>query len=177
MGLKPRLLQMIENKGFEIPTPIQIKAIPPALAGHDVMGQAQTGTGKTAAFGIPMLNRMVPGRGLQGLVVCPTRELAVQVTEEINSLGKGMNLRSLAVYGGQSIELQIRALSRRPELLVGTPGRLLDHMQRGNINLSNLSYLVLDEADEMLDMGFLPDIERIMEAFHMTGKRSCFRLP
>jgi len=164
MGLKPRLLQMIENKGFEIPTPIQIKAIPPALAGHDVMGQAQTGTGKTAAFGIPMLNRMVPGRGLQGLVVCPTRELAVQVTEEINSLGKGMNLRSLAVYGGQSIELQIRALSRRPELLVGTPGRLLDHMQRGNINLSNLSYLVLDEADEMLDMGFLPDIERIMEA-------------
>lgn len=163
MGLKPRLLQMIENKGFEIPTPIQIKAIPSALAGHDVMGQAQTGTGKTAAFGIPMLNSMVTGRGLQGLVVCPTRELAVQVTEEINSLGKGMNLRSVAVYGGQSIELQIRALNRRPELVVGTPGRLIDHIQRGNISFSKLSWLVLDEADEMLDMGFLPDIEKIME--------------
>lgn len=163
MGLKPRLLQMIEGKGFEMPTPIQIKSIPPALAGHDVMGQAQTGTGKTAAFGIPMLNKLIPGGGLQGLVVCPTRELAVQVTKEINSLGRGMNLRSLAVYGGQSIELQIRALSRKPELVVGTPGRLMDHMQRGNISLSKLSFLVLDEADEMLDMGFLPDIEKIME--------------
>ena len=163
MGLKPRLLQMIESKGFEIPTPIQIKAIPPALDGHDVMGQAQTGTGKTAAFGIPMLNRMIPGRGLQGLVVCPTRELAVQVTEEINSLGRGMNLHSMAVYGGQSIELQIRALNRKPELVVGTPGRLMDHMQRGNLSLSKLSFLVLDEADEMLDMGFLPDIEKIMK--------------
>lgn len=172
MGLKPRLLQMIGSKGFELPTPIQIKAIPLALAGHDVMGQAQTGTGKTAAFGIPMLNKLIPGRGLQGLVVCPTRELAVQVTEEINSLGKGLNLRSLAVYGGQSIELQIRSLSRSPELVVGTPGRLIDHMQRGNINLTSLSFLVLDEADEMLDMGFLPDIERILEA--CPAKRQTF---
>jgi len=163
MGLKPKLLQMIETKGFEIPTPIQVNAIPPALEGRDVMGQAQTGTGKTAAFGIPMLNKMVPGGGLQGLVVCPTRELAVQVTEEINSLGRGMNLRSMAVYGGQSIELQIRSLSRKPELIVGTPGRLMDHMHRGNVHLGKLSFVVLDEADEMLDMGFLPDIEKIME--------------
>lgn len=172
MGLQPRLLQMIDSKGFEIPTPIQILAIPPALAGRDVMGQAQTGTGKTAAFGIPMLNKMIPGGGLQGLVVCPTRELAVQVTEEINSLGRGMNLRSLAVYGGQSIELQIRALIRKPELVVGTPGRLMDHMQRGNINLSTVSFVVMDEADEMLDMGFLPDIEKIME--HCPSERQTF---
>lgn len=163
MGLQPRLLQMIKTKGFENPTPIQIMSIPPALAGRDVMGQAQTGTGKTAAFGIPMLNKMVPGGGLQGLVVCPTRELAVQVTEEINSLGRGLNLRTMAVYGGQSIELQIRALNRKPELIVGTPGRLMDHMHRGNISLARLSFVVLDEADEMLDMGFLPDIEKILE--------------
>lgn len=163
MGLQTKLLQMIEAKGFDTPTPIQIKAIPPALAGRDVMGQAKTGTGKTAAFGIPMLNKMSPGGGLQSLVLCPTRELAVQVTEEINSLGRGMNLRAMTVYGGQSIELQIRALLRKPELVVGTPGRLMDHMHRGNINLSGLSYVVLDEADEMLDMGFLPDIEKILE--------------
>lgn len=163
MGLQTRLLQMIDAKGFDTPTPIQVQAIPPALAGRDVMGQAQTGTGKTAAFGIPMLNKMSPGGGLQGLVICPTRELAVQVTGEINSLGRGMNLRAVTVYGGQSIELQIRALLRKPELIVGTPGRLMDHMHRGNIDLSHLSYVVLDEADEMLDMGFLPDIEKIME--------------
>ncbi len=163
MELQPKLLQMIATKGFEIPTPIQIKAIPPALAGRDVMGQAQTGTGKTAAFGIPMLNKMIPGGGLQGLVVCPTRELAVQVTEEINSIGRGMNIRAVTVYGGQSIELQIRALSRKPELIVGTPGRLMDHMHRGTVSLANLSFVVLDEADEMLDMGFLPDIEKILE--------------
>lgn len=172
MELKPRLLQMIAGKGFAIPTPIQVKAIPPALTGRDVMGQAQTGTGKTAAFGIPMLNRAVPGRGLQGLVVCPTRELAVQVTEEINSLGRGMNIRSLAVYGGQSIEVQIRALGRKPELVIGTPGRLLDHMQRGHISLSKLDFLVLDEADEMLDMGFLPDIEKIVD--HCPPERQTF---
>ncbi|CFX26696.1 RNA helicase, DEAD-box type, Q motif [Syntrophomonas zehnderi OL-4] len=163
MGLKPRLLQTIATKGFEKPTPIQILSIPSALAGRDVMGQAQTGTGKTAAFGIPMLNNMVPGGGLQGLVVCPTRELAVQVAGEINSLGRGMNLKAMAVYGGQSMELQIRALSRKPEMIVGTPGRLMDHMERGNINLAQLSFVVLDEADEMLDMGFLPDIEKILE--------------
>lgn len=163
MGLQTRLLQMIDAKGFSHPTPIQIQAIPPALEGRDVMGQAQTGTGKTAAFGIPLLNKMKPGGGLQGLVLCPTRELAVQVTEEINSLGRGMNLKAVTVYGGQSIELQIRALLKKPELVVGTPGRLMDHMQRGTINLSGLSYVVLDEADEMLDMGFLPDIEKILE--------------
>lgn len=162
MGLKPTILRMIENKGFELPTPIQVEAIPPGLAGEDIMGQAKTGTGKTAAFGIPILNGLSPQQGLQALVVCPTRELAVQVAEEISSLGQGMRVKALPIYGGQSIDVQLRALRRRPEIVVATPGRLLDHISRGTIDLSRLDYVVLDEADEMLDMGFLPDIERIL---------------
>jgi len=162
MGLKPQLLQMIEAKGFENPTPIQVESIPPGLDGRDIMGQAKTGTGKTAAFGIPMLNRIVPHQGLQAMVLCPTRELAVQVAEEITSLGNALQIGALPVYGGQSIEIQLRALRRRPEIIVGTPGRMIDHLNRGTIELSGLNYVVLDEADEMLDMGFLPDIERIL---------------
>ncbi len=163
MGLKPQLLQMIEKKGFETPTPIQIESIPPGLAGRDIMGQAKTGTGKTAAFGIPILNRIKPHQGLQGMVLCPTRELAVQVSEEISSLGLGLKINALPIYGGQSIDIQLRALRRRPEIIVGTPGRLLDHLSRGTIDLSSLDFVVLDEADEMLDMGFLPDIEKILQ--------------
>lgn len=163
MGLKTDLLKMIDEKGYETPTPIQVQTIPLAIAGRDVMGQAQTGTGKTASFGIPILNKVQKGQGLQALVLCPTRELAVQVCEEIASLGKIMRINVLAVYGGQSIELQFRGLHRHPEIVVGTPGRLLDHMRRGSINLASLKYLVLDEADEMLDMGFLPDIEKVLE--------------
>jgi len=162
MGLKPQLLQTIEKKGFEKPTPIQTESIPPGLAGRDIMGQAKTGTGKTAAFGIPMLNKIKPHQGLQGMVICPTRELAVQVSEEICSLGLGLNISALPIYGGQSIEIQLRALRHQPEIIVGTPGRLLDHLNRGTINLSELDFVVVDEADEMLDMGFLPDIERIL---------------
>lgn len=162
MGLKADLLQMIEKKGFTTPTPIQAKAIPPAMEGRDLMGQAQTGTGKTAAFGIPILNRIRYGDGIQAMVLCPTRELAVQVAEEINSLGRGLRIKVLAVYGGQSIDIQLRALRKRPEIIVGTPGRLLDHLDRGTIILADLKYVVLDEADEMLDMGFLPDIKKIL---------------
>lgn len=162
MELKPQLLQMIARKGFEAPTPIQCQAIPRGLAGKDVMGQAKTGTGKTAAFGIPMLNKINPQQGLQGMVLCPTRELAVQVAAEITSLGMGLKIRALPVYGGQSIEIQLRALHKRPEIIVATPGRMLDHLQRGTIDLSRLDFVVLDEADEMLDMGFFPDIERIL---------------
>jgi len=162
MGLKTDLLQMIDEKGFEKPTPIQVKSIPIAMAGLDLMGQAQTGTGKTASFGIPILNRVIKGEGLQALVLCPTRELAVQVTEEISSLSRRMRIQVLAIYGGQSIELQLRSLRRKPEIIVGTPGRLMDHMNRGTISLSPLKYVVMDEADEMLDMGFLPDIQKIL---------------
>lgn len=163
MGLKAELLERITAKGFDKPTPIQLQAIGPVLQGRDVMGQAQTGTGKTAAFGIPMLNNVVKGRGLQGLVVCPTRELAVQIAEEISSLGKSLGIKILPVYGGQSIDIQIRALKRRPEIIIGTPGRMLDHLRRATIKLSELNFVVLDEADEMLDMGFFPDIKKIME--------------
>lgn len=162
MGLKTQLLKMIEKKGFINPTPIQADSIPPGLAGRDIMGQAKTGTGKTAAFAIPILNRIKPQQGLQGLVLCPTRELAVQVSKEINSLGRALKITALPVYGGQSIEIQLRALRRQPEIVVGTPGRLLDHLSRGTVELAGLDFVVLDEADEMLDMGFLPDIERIL---------------
>ncbi|MEN6349627.1 MAG: DEAD/DEAH box helicase [Syntrophomonas sp.] len=163
MGLKNDLLKMINEKGFDEPTPIQVKTIPLAIAGSDLMGQAKTGTGKTASFGIPILNKVKKGGGIQALIVCPTRELAVQVCEEISFLGRRLNIHALAVYGGQSIEIQIRALGRRPEIIVGTPGRLLDHLRRGSINLKDLNFVVLDEADEMLDMGFLPDIEVVLE--------------
>ncbi|MDD4801514.1 MAG: DEAD/DEAH box helicase [Syntrophomonas sp.] len=162
MSLKPQLLKMIEKKGFEIPTPIQVEAIPHGLAGRDIMGQAKTGTGKTAAFGIPILNKIKPGLGLQAIALCPTRELAVQVAEEIAFLGQGLNINTLPVYGGQSIEIQLRGLRRKPEIIVGTPGRFIDHLNRGTIDISNLDFVVLDEADEMLDMGFFPDIERIL---------------
>lgn len=162
MGLRPELLQMIIDKGYQEPTPIQKKAVGPAMEGHDIMGQAQTGTGKTAAFGIPILNKVEPGAGIQALVVCPTRELAVQVAGELSFLGKGRHIRTVPVYGGQNIELQFRGLEKNPEIIVGTPGRLLDHLWRGTIILNDLDFLVLDEADEMLDMGFLPDIEKVL---------------
>lgn len=162
LGLKPQLLKAIMDKGFESPTPIQAAAIPLALQKRDIIGQAQTGTGKTAAFGIPMLNMLTPNEGLQGLVVCPTRELAVQVAQEISTFSKSLKVQTLAVYGGQSIELQIRALKKRPEIIVGTPGRLLDHLNRSTIKLNNLKFSVLDEADEMLNMGFLEDITAIL---------------
>ncbi len=162
MGLMPEILQMIIDKGYQEPTPIQKMAIGPALEGRDIMGQAQTGTGKTAAFGIPILNRIKPGGGIQALIVCPTRELAVQVAGELSFLGKKRRIRTLPVYGGQNIELQLRVLEKNPEIIVGTPGRLLDHLWRGTIILNGLNYLVLDEADEMLDMGFMPDIEKVL---------------
>ena len=172
MSLKPELLRMIAKKGFEEPSPIQEQAIPLALAGYDLMGQAQTGTGKTAAFGIPILQNIIAGQHCQALVVCPTRELAVQVAGEISSLGRLLNVRILPVYGGQSIDIQIRALRRGIDIIVGTPGRLLDHLNRGTIILDDLHYVVLDEADEMLDMGFLPDIQKILSL--CPGQRQTF---
>lgn len=162
MGLKPELVRAIEAKGYEIPTPIQIQAVPVAMSGRDVIGQAHTGTGKTAAFALPILNRIVRGKGLQALILCPTRELAVQVTSEFEGLGKFLRISCQPIYGGQSIEVQLRGLLRVPEVIVATPGRLLDHIRRRTLSLSDLKFVVLDEADEMLDMGFLPDIEKVM---------------
>ncbi len=151
--------------GFEEPTPIQLNAIPAILAGRDITGQAETGTGKTAAFGIPALERLDPRqKKTQVLVLSPTRELAIQTAEEIARLGQHLSGFSvLPVYGGQPIERQLRPLAAGVMIVVGTPGRLLDHLRRGTLDLSAVGFVVLDEADRMLDMGFLPDIETILK--------------
>ena len=148
--------------GFEQATPIQEQAIPVALQGKDMIGQAQTGTGKTAAFAIPFLERIRDGQDIQVLVLTPTRELCIQIAEEVGKVGKYMQVKALPIYGGQEISRQIRGLKNRPQIIIATPGRLMDHMERRTIKLSNLKVIVLDEADEMLNMGFLEDIEKIL---------------
>lgn len=163
LQLAPELLAAIERAGFEEATPIQEQTIPLALEGKDVIGQAQTGTGKTAAFGLPMLNKIDAKKQiLQGLVIAPTRELAIQTQEELFRLGRDKKIRVQAVYGGADIGRQIRGLKDRPHIVVGTPGRMLDHINRHTLKLETVETLVLDEADEMLNMGFLEDIEKII---------------
>jgi len=158
------ILKALERMGFEEATPIQKETIPLAMEGKDVIGQAQTGTGKTAAFGIPMLEQFDPKvRKIQGLVVAPTRELAIQVGEEINRLGRVKGIRVLPIYGGQHMQRQIRALKDGPQIVVATPGRLLDHMRRRTIRIQDVKTVVLDEADEMLNMGFIDDIRDILK--------------
>ena len=165
LGIAPSILRALTDMGFEEPSPIQVQAIPLLLAGRDVIGQAQTGTGKTAAFAIPALQRCdADGRGPQALVLTPTRELALQVAEEVARIGAQLGTREAAIYGGQPIERQIRALRAGADVVVGTPGRLLDHLRRGTLRLSGVRTLVLDEGDEMLDMGFIDDIEAILQA-------------
>ncbi|HEY1014159.1 MAG TPA: DEAD/DEAH box helicase, partial [Herpetosiphonaceae bacterium] len=160
-----RIQAGIDALGYETPTPIQSQAIPPVLAGRDVLGLAQTGTGKTAAFVLPMLQRLLAGpRGtLRGLIIAPTRELADQINDSIERLGAHTKLRSVTIYGGVGIEPQIKKLRAGVDIVVACPGRLLDHFKQGSINCSKLEVLVLDEADRMFDMGFLPDIRRILK--------------
>ena len=149
--------------GYVSPTPIQEAVIPPVRKGQDVVGQAQTGTGKTAAFGIPLMEALDPDvRAVQALVLVPTRELAVQVRGELVRLGKFRGLRSVAVYGGQAISRQLEAFQRGVHIIIATPGRLMDHMERGTVQLGRLQFVVLDEADQMLDIGFADDINRIL---------------
>ncbi len=164
LGLAPELVRAVADEGYVQPTPIQQEAIPLALAGRDLIGSAQTGTGKTAAFVLPILQRLQPGtRGvLRALVLVPTRELAEQVTQSIRAYGRHTHLKGAAVYGGVGMEPQTRALKHGADIVVATPGRLLDHMERGHVNFSKLEVLVLDEADRMLDMGFAPDVRRIL---------------
>ena len=167
LALRPELLQALITLGYEEPTPIQREAIPPLLEGKDLLGQAATGTGKTAAFALPLLNLLVErGRGSSpvALVLAPTRELAMQVSEATHRYGKDLGARVLPVYGGQPIGRQLRELERGVDIVVGTPGRVLDHINRGTLRMSDLRTVVLDEADEMLDMGFAEDIEAILEA-------------
>lgn len=172
--IDPRILRAVTEMGFSEMTPIQQQAIPLLMEGRDVIGQAQTGTGKTAAFGIPMLQRVEEGnRNLQGLILCPTRELAIQAAEELRKFSKYMHgIKMVPIYGGQDITRQIKALKGGAQIIVGTPGRVMDHMRRHTIKLQDIKMVVLDEADEMLNMGFREDMETILsqiESEHQTA--------
>jgi ATP-dependent RNA helicase RhlE len=166
LGLIPELLRAVRDAEYDIPTPIQTQAIPLALCGADILGCAQTGTGKTAGFLLPLLQRLAQGQrgSLRALVLTPTRELAAQIGESARTYGKYLPLRTAVVFGGVSLGPQTERLRQRVDVLVATPGRLLDHMERGNVAFSALSVLVLDEADRMFDMGFLPEVRRILRA-------------
>ncbi|MDR2710101.1 MAG: DEAD/DEAH box helicase [Burkholderiales bacterium] len=178
LGLCPEVLKAVEEAGYTTPTPIQSQAIPVVLAGHDVMGGAQTGTGKTAGFTLPLLHKMMPYANtspsparhpVRTLVLTPTRELAIQVEAAVQTYAKYTGLRSTVVYGGVNINQQIPVLKKGVEILVATPGRLLDHLEQKTVSLSQVAFFVLDEADRMLDMGFIPDIRRIMK--HLPKER------
>jgi ATP-dependent RNA helicase DeaD len=162
LGLSAQLTKALPENGFKAPFPIQETAIPLILQGKDVVGQAHTGTGKTAAFGLPILQQIKPGGPVQVLILAPTRELAVQVTDEINRLAKYTGIRAVTIYGGQSINLQLDKLRRGVQIIVATPGRLIDHIKQGSIILDDVRFVVLDEADRMLDMGFIDDIKFIL---------------
>lgn len=162
LGLKEGLLKAVTDLGFTTPSDIQAEAIPVALKGQDIIGQAQTGTGKTAAFGLPMLNNITNRKAISSIILAPTRELAIQVHDELVKLAKYEKLNVVAVYGGAPIHNQIRDI-KRANIVVGTPGRVLDHIRRGTLPLDSVEFLVLDEADEMLNMGFKDDIEEILE--------------
>ncbi|OGO22797.1 MAG: RNA helicase [Chloroflexi bacterium RBG_16_50_9] len=160
----PSIMAGVRALGYSLPTPIQLQAIPPIMQGRDVIGLAQTGTGKTAAFVLPILNRLQPNHQgcVRALVISPTRELAEQTCEVINNLGSRTGLQSIAIYGGGSMEQQTRGLRNGAEIVVACPGRLLDHLWKGTLSLSGLEILVIDEADRMFDMGFLPDVRNIL---------------
>jgi len=165
LGLTPAILSTLDSLGYETPTPIQSQAIKSLLDGHDVLGLAQTGTGKTAAFSLPLLCKIDTNQNTpQALVLCPTRELAIQVAEAFQAYARGVkNFHVLPIYGGADMRNQLRALKQNPQVIVGTPGRVMDHLRRGTLDLSKLKHLVLDEADEMLRMGFIEDIDWILE--------------
>ncbi|MBD0299260.1 MAG: DEAD/DEAH box helicase, partial [Nitrososphaera sp.] len=162
LGLSAQLTKALAENGFKAPFPIQETAIPLILQGKDVVGQAHTGTGKTAAFGLPILQQIKPGGPVQVLILAPTRELAVQVTDEISRFTKYTGIRAATIYGGQSINLQLDKLRRGVQIIVATPGRLIDHIKQGSIILDDVRFVVLDEADRMLDMGFIDDIKFIL---------------
>jgi ATP-dependent RNA helicase RhlE len=163
LGIAPKILELLNRIRFKTPTPIQHKAIPMAIEGQDIIGIAQTGTGKTMAFGIPMVQRLAQGSG-RGLVIVPTRELALQVDEALNKIARLLGIRSAVLIGGASMNNQIAMLRRDPRIIIATPGRLNDHLRQRTFRLNDFKILVLDEADRMLDMGFMPQIEQILES-------------
>ncbi|MFA6431291.1 MAG: DEAD/DEAH box helicase [Candidatus Margulisiibacteriota bacterium] len=161
LGIAPNIIEILDRMRFKTPTPIQLKAIPIAIEGKDIIGVAQTGTGKTLAFGIPMIQRLVQQRG-RGLILVPTRELALQVEETIHKVGHTFGMRTSVLIGGASMSRQVQSLRMNPRVIISTPGRLLDHIGQGTLRLDDVNILVLDEADRMLDMGFAPQIEKIL---------------
>ena len=164
LELQAPLLRAVTEMGFEEMTPIQAQAIPVVLSGGDMIGQAQTGTGKTAAFGLPILQKIDPKKKtLQAVILCPTRELAIQVSEEMHKFAKFLHgIKIVPIYGGQEIVRQIKALKAGTQIVIGTPGRVMDHMRRRTVNFDDVKIVALDEADEMLNMGFREDIETIL---------------
>ncbi len=162
LGIAPNILKMLARLNFKIPTPIQEKSIPLAIEGRDMIGIAQTGTGKTLAFGVPMIQAALQGK--QGLVVLPTRELALQVNEVFYKLGATLGTRTAVLIGGEPINRQLQELRRNPQIVLGTPGRIIDHLEQKTVSLKSVAMLVLDEADRMLDMGFAPQLKRILQA-------------
>lgn len=163
LGLCPELLQTIEELGYEEPTPVQVKAIPPIIEGRDMVGSAQTGTGKTAAFALPTLHRLAKPGACRALAMAPTRELAIQIEENFRKYGNQMGFNMALLYGGVKYGKQLDQLRNNPDIVVATPGRLLDHIGQGNLDLSNIEILILDEVDRMLDMGFIEDVTKIIQ--------------
>jgi len=175
LSLRPETLRAIHAQDWQSPTPIQQRVIPRMLEGHDLVGEAQTGSGKTGAYAIPIIERIDPAqRVIQALVLVPTRELAVQVAEDMRAFSRMRGIGVVTLYGGQSIERQFADLRRRPHIAVATPGRLLDHMERRTVRLDGVRFLILDEADRMLDMGFLPDVTRILSATPPSRQTALF---
>ena len=176
LGLSAEVLRAIDKLGYEQASPIQAAAIPVLLTGKDIVGQSQTGSGKTAAFGIPAVEKVEPNkRAVQILILCPTRELAVQVSEEIHKLAffkRGIS--ALPIYGGQSYDRQLYGLKQGAQIVIGTPGRIMDHMRRGTLRLETVKMVILDEADVMLNMGFREDIELILQSTRKERQRVFF---
>ncbi|OGC04299.1 hypothetical protein A2276_06840 [candidate division WOR-1 bacterium RIFOXYA12_FULL_43_27] len=173
LGIAPKLIELLERIKFKTPTPIQYKAIPIAVEGKDIVGVAQTGTGKTLAFGVPMIQRLLNSQD-KGLVLVPTRELALQVEEELMKIGRPLGIKTAVLIGGASKYLQVKALRMNPRIIIATPGRLNDHLQDGSIRLDRIMIVVLDEADRMLDMGFLPQIEKVLRNLPVNKQTMLF---
>src|SRR3989344_8089234 len=173
LGIAPKILDILQAARFTTPTPIQAKSIPVAMTGKDLVGIAQTGTGKTLAFGIPMIQRLVQTKK-KGLVILPTRELAIQVDEVLRRTGKNLDLKTAVTIGGTAIGPQIRAIKQNPTIIIATPGRLLDHLKQRTLQLDNVGIVVLDEADRMLDMGFAKEIERVLRAVPKNSQTMLF---
>ena len=172
LGISEETIQSLEKMGFSEPTPIQTDSIPHTMAGLDVLGQAQTGTGKTGAFGIPLVEKVKNKQGIQALILAPTRELAVQVAEQLKAFGRGQGVQVATVFGGMPIDRQIRELKKRPQIIVGTPGRVIDHLNRRTLKTEDINTLILDEADEMMNMGFIDDMRFIMDKLPKENRQT-----